>query len=389
MTPGQIRDRLRTQFKELETDPSLENSVFCYRDESNPATIFFVPLTIIPETGGSEKPQFNLFITGATGMLQLGCRWDADRRVLKQLEQALLQKLKPEGITSVNFSVPYSTVKEMVLEIAGGDNLFKVLQSSSSSGYFPYTAIFNIMLDKEQKDQVLHTLNGTGNYMRIRCMAVLQEMKLAIEPECRIVDWFAGTNAMEFITISPGAAPVPGPSSRPGPRVILHAPAGIRDTPVNFLQIVSGNEKTVMSPPGFEPVNIPGQSNGNPIHVVTQYTDGGSPFETDIQGLNGNEYTLQPPDLGLAEIDFDAASVEAQEATSCRVHIMYKPSGRGSEDERTVYLKPGKWREQWYVCSRDKSLQGELSYDVKIIRKDGSISKYQGTSLEPVIHFNP
>jgi hypothetical protein len=496
MSPKEINEILGAHFTNLADtlpDPAKYADVFCYRNASDPGTIFYIPLTITPEKGLQEKLQFNLLITGSTNLLQLGCRWDIDHILLKNLDRDLLEKLKPEGLAFINFSVPSPAVKEVRLEMADDSNHFNTLQTANSSGFPPYNALFNLGIDSTQKDRVLHTLNGTNNYMRIRYFVsipisttasvalkgtiselsdlenpdldetsipgilhkaiqdgifilsftgnggttIQDQLKqnvldkaavalkgyakshaefknaaqdvviskgdltvtataqsaceLSIEPEGSVARWFAGTNTTDYVNISPEvrtSGPVPAdntPSNRGS--CIFSAPQGIKDTPVNFIRIATGNESATMSPPDFLPVKLMMQAGG--IDVNTSYTDGGNSFDTELPGVTGSEYTLEPGDIGLAVVNFNASSLDAEEATACRVHIAYKPAGNGTDDERTIYLKPGEWSDRWFVCTRDKGLQGELTYEVKVTNKDGSISKYKGVSQEPTIHFVP
>jgi hypothetical protein len=504
MTAIEIKKILSKYFTDLvETLPDADAyaEIFCYRNISDPATIYYIPLTLSPEKGQQEKLQFNLIVTGSINMLQLASRWDINRDLLKKLHASVLEKLKTENISSINFSAPFTTVKEARLELADNHKTYSTLQSNPTSGFPPFNVIFNINLDNTQKDRVLHTLNGTDNYMRIRYFATIpvtktasaalkgdltkipelskpgldldnipallnkaieegvfvleiggdEEMVLAeklkrlifekaiqaiknyaennknytsasndivmkegnllvkasaetsieksIEPEGDIANWFVGQKTTDYITGIAGqhessdtassnksSVSAEPPPSKSGPDLMISAPPGLQESAINFITIISDRSKGVLSPPSFVPVKIRTPASGS-LQLSTAYTDGGPPFETTIAAKTGNELILQPSDLGLSEVVFDAESLGSEEADSCRVHIVYSARGSGTDDDRTLYMKPGEWKSRWYVCSRDAGLNGELRYDVKVKNKDGTSSKYSGRTSEPVIHF--
>ncbi|HTE24170.1 hypothetical protein [Flavitalea sp.] len=503
MTTIEIKEILSKYFTNLAAtlpDADAYADLFCYRKTTDPATIYYIPLKLSPEKGQQEKLQFNLLVTGTVNMIQLASRWDTDRSLLKRLQESLLEKLKPESISSINFSTPSTTVKEARLELADDNKKYNVLQSTTTSGFPPFNVIFNISIDNAQKDRVLHTLNGTDNYMRTIYIATIpvnktasaalkgdltkipeltkpeldhgnipallnkaiedgvfelqiqgdDEMMLAeklkqlifdkaieaiknyaennrnytsasndivmkegnlsvkasaqttadisIEPEGDISKWFEGKNTTDYITriseqdtisnkLSPGKTTAADDFfSKPGAEITVFAPPDLQESTINFITIISDNSKAILSPPDFVPVKISRPAGGN-LKLNTTYTDGGPPFETTVAEKTGNDVRLNPSDIGLSEVVFDAESLETEKADSCRIHIVYLPRTSGTDDDRTIYMKPGEWKSRWYVCSRDATLKGELRYDVKVKNKDGSSSKYSGRSSEPVIHF--
>lgn len=504
MTAIEIKKILSKHFKDLSAtlpDAGAYADIFCYRNDSEPATVYYLPLTLSPEKGQQEKLQFNLILTGSLNMVQLASRWDINRDILKRLQSSLLEQLKTEGISSINLSVPYITVKEARLELADNNDNYTTLQSNTTSGFPPFNVIFNVNIDNAQKDRVLHTLNGTDSYLRIRYIAGIpvtktasaalkgdlakipalsgqgldpnsipeilnqaiedgifdlkmegdEDMLLAeklkrlifekaiqaiknyaennktyssasndivmkegtlsvkatadtsvsinIEPEADIARWFEGQNTTDYITGSPGPQVSRGtelsnksnnsashPASTAAPELTVSVPPDLNESAVNFITIISDRARGVLSPPSFVPVKIPTPASGS-LTLSTAYTDGGPPFETTIAATIGSEMVLQPSDLGLSEVVFDAESLAAIDADSCRVHIVYSAEGNGTDDDRTIYMKPGEWKSRWYVCSRDTNLNGELRYDVKVKNKDGTSSKYSGRTNEPVIHF--
>lgn len=509
MTPKEVKnilDKYYTNLLEGLQDSDAFSEVFCYREKNDPATVYYIPLTVIAEKGQQEKLQFSLMLAGNSHMLQLACRWDIDRVLLTKLNTALLQMLRSEGLTTINFSAPSLNVKEVRLELADKNKKYTTLQSATSSGFPPYNAVFNLKINNEQKDQVLHTLNGTDDHMRIvyvvnvpvthtstatlkgllnkikgledlesgnksineifdqaledgifeiniyeandaittdklrqivfsKAIKALNEYaknknsfstaardividegqleitasfetnnEVIIEPEANVADWFAGQRTTDFISGSPlmeeaslksnvGQEKVilstveTGSKANSVEAVTISAPADIQDTSVNFISISSGETKATIAPPAFAPVKISTAAAGKSLNVITSYTDGSAAFDTTINTDNGEAYTLKPSDIGLAEIIFDASLLEAEEADSCRVHISYTPKGSGTDDERTIYMKRGEWISKWYVCTKDKRLNGELKYDVKVTKKDGRTVKFSGTAEEPDIKF--
>jgi hypothetical protein len=223
--------------------------------------------------------------------------------------------------------------------------------------------------------------------------------EIIIEPEADIATWFEGRNTTDYITAIPGKQTSTESASLENPvsiaddspsagasEITVSAPSDLQESPINFITITSDNSKGILSPPDFVPVKIPVSTAGN-LKLNTTYTDGGPPFEATIAGKGKGSITLNPSDIGLSQVVFDASSLETGEADSCRIHVVYLARGTGTNDDRTIYMEQGKWTSKWYVCSRAAELNGEIKYDVKVKKKDGSSTKYSGASIEPFIQL--
>lgn len=143
------------------------------------------------------------------------------------------------------------------------------------------------------------------------------------------------------------------------------------DLPIAFVEVDLLGEKAKLVGPGFEPVLI---SSGVAVDLIvkTSYTDGGPQFESRLPPPPAG-WALKPKDLGLIEVVVDGSGLKQAGSKDARVRVIYHPSGSGTEDDRTVYLRGDVWKDSWYVVSRAPDLAGWLEFDWRETMADGSV----------------
>ena len=116
--------------------------------------------------------------------------------------------------------------------------------------------------------------------------------------------------------------------------------------------------------------------------VRTNYSDGGPAFETKLPLTDSKGWTLKPEDLGMAKIVLDGSRPKATGSTDVRVRVVYRPSGKGTHDDRTIYFRRDNWTASWYIVTRSAGLEGSLEFDWRETAADGSVVMHPSSSTD-------
>lgn len=145
-----------------------------------------------------------------------------------------------------------------------------------------------------------------------------------------------------------------------------------KDVPVAFVEIEFGEVKAKLVGPDFNQVVIPAGSSKE-LTIRTSYTDGGPRFQVNLPKGKDTGWNLGPEDLGLTKVVLDGSMPKAAGSREARVRVRYKPSGSGTDDDRTIYFRKDTWMDNWYIVTRAADLAGILEFDWREIAKDGSV----------------
>lgn len=138
-----------------------------YRSESDPETFVMLPDAPVPQRDPRGRPALTLWVDRAGARLQLGCRWEVGAERLAALKRELL-RLHPE-LSPPLLRLQPASLGAVCAELALGDGVAEAapVASTSSSGFTPYAAVFNVMLDDAQREQALAALHGRANFMTL------------------------------------------------------------------------------------------------------------------------------------------------------------------------------------------------------------------------------
>jgi hypothetical protein len=456
----------------------------CWRSATDPSTVFYVPGDPSPERDPSGRPTLTLSVTDQGAMLQLGTLWAADGELLAELPELLVERFPDLDPVLVQLAPAPVTVDGVTLLLGDGMGGFTELKTARSSGFPPYSALFNVRLDAEEKVRVLAALNRRAGFLAVRYRMTLpievmastaisgdvradvvelgpdasladskrrvesalgagrlalsrtattgapaelqaRADRLAMEKAASVLLHLARQGAGEPVESALEAeATLKEPVSLPIERAtdvgtwfpagqgldhvhVLTAPPGDRsvsptgasgelvrlgfdreDAPIAFVQLSRGAAKATLRAPGFEPVTLSGDASGGPLVVRTHYTDGGPSFESTRQTPDAGGWVLGPEALGLARVVVDGSRLRAGGARAARVRVRYRPSGGGSADDRTVYLRDDRWTASWYVVTRSADLGGVLEFEVRETAADGSVVQHAAeTTAEPLVQL--
>lgn len=146
-----------------------------YRSDSDPETFFYLPGAPAPERDLRGRPALTLWVDGSGARLQLGCRWDVAAERLAALKAELL-RANPE-LSPARIRLQPAPLGQVSAELALGDGVSEpvAIASAPSSGFTPYSALFNVALDEAQREQAIAALHGRTGFLSLAYRGVRAE----------------------------------------------------------------------------------------------------------------------------------------------------------------------------------------------------------------------
>jgi hypothetical protein len=140
-------------------------SILYRQDGNDPSVFFYVPGDPSAEvTGGS--PAASMVATGSGGFLQLGVHWDASQAQLDQMQDYLRHQFpKLDALPQLRRET--LAVDAVNLALRTPDGKTNLLATTGSSGFPPFTALFNLSLDAAQFAQASSALRGREKVLTV------------------------------------------------------------------------------------------------------------------------------------------------------------------------------------------------------------------------------
>lgn len=133
----------------------------------------YLPSEPEPETDPQGRATVSFIATGAGGFLQLGARLTVSEQTVDTVRQELATRLKLDAPELVALTPAPLQVKGASLELGDGAGEYRTISTSDTSGFPPYTALFNAQLDAGGGAAVSAALNGREQFLRVRYHAVV------------------------------------------------------------------------------------------------------------------------------------------------------------------------------------------------------------------------
>ncbi|MBD2001096.1 hypothetical protein H6G00_31645 [Leptolyngbya sp. FACHB-541] len=146
--------------------------VYCYPNPDQPLSYYYLPLQPQPQRSTDGTPMINLISMGTSGYLQLSMSWEAPSETLDALRQEIAQRENLDNPAVLRFAFAPVTVQQVSLLSNKGER-WEAIATSRSSGFPPYTALFNAHLNAEQQTQAAAALNGRKNCLQVEYLASL------------------------------------------------------------------------------------------------------------------------------------------------------------------------------------------------------------------------
>lgn len=200
-------------------------------EHASPDQFFYFPVTPQPETDSQGRPTLLSIPTGQGGFLQLGTHLGAGQdegELIEEARRELVGRLnEPASPVETSGALPVPPmhgvgdplnillepapmkVRQARLQLGKGEedpSAAEVLAQSDTSGFHPFTALFNAQLNAEQQARVVAALNGRPGFLQVIYDASLS---LPVQASARFLGDIRGMIA-ELAAI-PGRKPVTAP----------------------------------------------------------------------------------------------------------------------------------------------------------------------------------
>ncbi|WP_127587751.1 hypothetical protein [Paenibacillus koleovorans] len=176
-------------------DPFVFRGLTCYPDPGDPNTFYYRPSRPTPERDAIGRPVLILWQGGAGSRIQFGTQWTAENVELQALTEEIIRRYPDRRLTErrVLLSPEQVEIAGVALEIRSDGNdgsgsgsgngsgngsdsglagscadaSFTTLHKVRSSGYPPYSALFNVALTPMQAAHAKRALAGEPGYLRV------------------------------------------------------------------------------------------------------------------------------------------------------------------------------------------------------------------------------
>lgn len=157
---------------------------------------YYIPGTPTSQATPQGHPAASMIVLDQVAMLQLSSEWSVQTQQLEELESAIANQFNLE---SVCLQPAPLKVESITLSVKNSSGDFEVLQSAISSGYPPFTTVFSVQLEGDQKAQAIAAFNGRKDQLIITYKALLETS--VIKRSTDISTWFAGRNGMDYVQV--------------------------------------------------------------------------------------------------------------------------------------------------------------------------------------------
>ncbi len=153
------------ELEKIEGDKAFEDLLY-YKSSAQEGLWYYLPIRPRPKTDQNNRPSVSLIIIGDKGILQISSEWAANQNSLELLRKRIATT---NGTTAASIQLAFAPIKiEKAELIIAKDNHHVVLADSNTSGFPPYSTIFNAELTKDQQDQVIAAFHEQANNLLVR-----------------------------------------------------------------------------------------------------------------------------------------------------------------------------------------------------------------------------
>lgn len=143
--------------------------IYYYADGAD--CFYYIPGSPTSQATLQGYPTASMMVLEQFAMLQLSSEWSVSSEQLDQLKTSIEKQF---DLSSVSLQPAPLLVESVELSLKTNKGGFEVLETSDSSGYLPFTALFSVQLDNEQKAQAIAAFNGRKEQLMITYKAALK-----------------------------------------------------------------------------------------------------------------------------------------------------------------------------------------------------------------------
>lgn len=141
----------------------------CYRSKDDPSAFFFIPGDPITEVGPNGSSTLMLLVSDVGAILQMGTKLAVDPMKIESIKRDLTKKFPELDPAAIRLMPAPISVEGATLYLGDGTEreAWEELKRESTSGFFPFNAIFNVQLDAEGKTRAISAINGNRGFLRV------------------------------------------------------------------------------------------------------------------------------------------------------------------------------------------------------------------------------
>lgn len=197
---------IRISRYEPEDDGFYFQDVYSFPDPKEPNGFYYVPGSPIPERDPTGLPTLTLWLGGQQSRLQFGVQWTAEATTLQALPAEIVRRYRERKLAAaaIRLMPAQAEIDSVMLAIGNGSGGFTDLLSVRSSGFPPFSALFNVVLDPEQTGRATRAINGSPGCLKVTYRGHIRKPGTGaapIEPSADLGAWFPDGGANRHIRV--------------------------------------------------------------------------------------------------------------------------------------------------------------------------------------------
>jgi hypothetical protein len=140
-----------------------------FKSADDAESYLFIPLNMGAAKNSQGDLSLSFMIFGGKGIFQVSIEWSADTQIVEEIKRKIARQknVTPDSLR-LNFAPMVIDRADLILI---KDKKATILESSKTSGFPPYNAIFNANLDKDQQNLVIAALHQRKDTLQVRYYA--------------------------------------------------------------------------------------------------------------------------------------------------------------------------------------------------------------------------
>ena len=182
--------------------------IYCYPDLEEQFGFYFLPDFPTPELDLKGQPILMLWQSEKNSRLQFGVQWRAAEETLEKLPMEIIKRYPERKLSAplIKLMPVQAQIDSVRLSIGDGRGHFTDLQTVQSSGFYPYNALFNILLTSQQGSQVKEALNGHPDYLKVTYRGSYYSIRqgtVQIDVSADPCTWFTNGSGIKHVHVIP------------------------------------------------------------------------------------------------------------------------------------------------------------------------------------------
>ena len=139
-----------------------------YQDSVVPNRFFYLPGDPVPELAPNGAPTLSLWVTATDARLQLGVQWKLAPAEMEQLARTIASHYPSLTPAMIDLQPAPARIQAVDLLVRDAADQLESIATANSSGFPPFTTIFGVALNAEQKIHAISALHGRSGFLAVR-----------------------------------------------------------------------------------------------------------------------------------------------------------------------------------------------------------------------------